>query len=80
MSRSSDLRSNQIIREAIQKIALHGLVDPHTNSVHGTGRTTGFAEHLPGDPAERPAAAHHRPESGEAHQGRIGKTPEGGIL
>ncbi len=46
MSKSSDLRSNQIIREAIQKIALHGLVDPHTNSVHGTGRTTGFVKKI----------------------------------
>ena len=42
----SDLRSNQIIREAIQKIALHGLVDPHTNAVHGTGRTTGFVKKI----------------------------------
>lgn len=34
--------SNQTIRRAIQRIALHGLVDPHSNAVHGTGRTTGF--------------------------------------
>lgn len=42
MGRRSDLRSNQIIREAIQKIALRGLVDPSTNTVHNTGRTTGY--------------------------------------
>lgn len=42
MGKRSDLRSNQIIREAIQKIALRGLVDPSTNTVHNTGRTTGY--------------------------------------
>lgn len=46
MSKHSDLRSNQIIREAIRKIALHGLVDPNTNAVHGTGRTTGFVKKI----------------------------------
>lgn len=46
MSKHSDLRSNQIIREAIRKIALHGLVDPSTNAVHGTGRTAGFVKKI----------------------------------
>jgi len=42
MSKKNDLRSNQVIREAIQKIALHGLVDPSTNTVKNTGRITGY--------------------------------------
>lgn len=50
--KSSDLRSNQIIREAIQKIALHGLVDPHTKAVHGTGRTTGFVKKIHTDESD----------------------------
>ena len=50
--KNSDLRSNQIIREAIQKIALHGLVDPHTKAVHGTGRTTGFVKKIHTDESD----------------------------
>ena len=38
----SDLSQNQTIREAIRKIALRGLVDPSTNTVHDTGRITGY--------------------------------------
>ena len=40
--RISNLSENQTIREAIQKIALRGLVDPSTNTVHNTGRTIGY--------------------------------------
>lgn len=38
----SDLSSNQVIREAIQKIALHGLVNSSTNTIRDTGKTVGF--------------------------------------
>lgn len=41
-TRISNLRENQTIREAIQKIALRGIVDPSTNAVHNTGRTVGY--------------------------------------
>ncbi len=41
-TRLSNLRENQTIREAIQKIALRGVVDPSTNAVHNTGRTSGY--------------------------------------
>ena len=37
-----DLSSNQIIREAIQKIALHGLVNKSTGTIRDTGKTVGF--------------------------------------
>lgn len=42
----SDMRQNQTIREAIKKIALHGLVDPNTNTVHDTGRITGYVSKI----------------------------------
>ncbi len=41
-TRISNLRENQTIREAIQRIALRGVVDPSTNAVHNTGRTSGY--------------------------------------
>lgn len=41
-TRISNLRENQTIREAIQKIALRGVVDPSTNAVHNTGRISGY--------------------------------------
>ncbi|MDR1089840.1 MAG: hypothetical protein LBL79_02085 [Prevotella sp.] len=43
--------SNQSIREAIQKIALHGLVNPSTGTVHDTAKITGYVAkiHTDGD-------------------------------
>lgn len=38
----SDLQSNQIIRDAIRKIALRGIVSPDTGAVRGTGKVTGY--------------------------------------
>ena len=38
----SDLQSNQIIRDAIRKIALRGIVSPNTGAVRGTGKVTGY--------------------------------------
>lgn len=48
----SDLRANQVIREAIQKIALHGLVDPSTNTVKNTGRITGYVAKIHTDESD----------------------------
>ena len=39
---SADLSCNQTIREAIQKIALHGVADPATGVIRNSGKTTGF--------------------------------------
>lgn len=41
-SKHAGLSSNQVIREAIQKIALHGLVNPSTGVVRDTGKVTGY--------------------------------------
>jgi hypothetical protein len=38
----SDLSSNQVLREAIQKIALHGVVNSSTGVVRDTGKFTGY--------------------------------------
>jgi hypothetical protein len=38
----SDLSSNQVIREAIQKIALRGVIDPSTGAVRDTAKFTGY--------------------------------------
>lgn len=46
-----DISSNQTIREAIQKIALHGLVNPSTGVVRDTGKAVGYVTkiHTDGD-------------------------------
>lgn len=41
-NKHAGLSSNQVIREAIQKIALHGLVNPSTGVVRDTGKVTGY--------------------------------------
>lgn len=41
-NKHTDLSSNQVIRDAIQKIALHGLVNPSTGVVRDTGKVTGY--------------------------------------
>lgn len=41
-NKHAGLSSNQVIREAIQKIALHGLVNPSTGAVRDTGKVTGY--------------------------------------
>ncbi len=53
MSKSgfSDLQGNQLIRDAIRKIALRGVVSSSTGAVKGTGKTTGYVAkiHTDGD-------------------------------
>lgn len=50
-NKHTDLSSNQIIRETIQKISRHGLVHPVTGVVKGTNKITGFVAkiHTDGD-------------------------------
>lgn len=50
-NKHTDLSSNQIIRETIQKISRHGLVNPVTGVVKGTNKITGYVAkiHTDGD-------------------------------
>lgn len=41
-NKNSNLSSNIAIRDAIQKISRHGLVNPHTNTVRGSEKITGY--------------------------------------
>lgn len=47
----SDIQSNQLIREAIRRIALHGVVNRQTGGVYGAGKTVGYVAkiHTDGD-------------------------------
>ena len=55
----SDLSQNQTIREAIRKIALRGLVDPSTNTVHDTGRVTGYVCKIHSDESDEQIGRAH---------------------
>jgi hypothetical protein len=51
MARRVDLSNNQTIRESIQRIALHGIVNPATGAVKDSARITGYVVkvHTEGD-------------------------------
>lgn len=50
-AKHTDLSSNQIIRTAIKKIALHGLVNKSTGAVYGTGKIVGYVAKIHSDGA-----------------------------